>query len=344
MSRACVLCDLPYACLPVWPCTRATCHAAAGRGAADAAAAAAAGSTGADVEWRVLRRQPRVAALLAARRRSIASNASPLEDRVALQHRQLRPAPRGAQRDHAADDRRRALHARPASRATSSRSIRRPARRLWVWRPNDGEQRFARGAAQDVGPRPRVLDRRRRQRAPVRRHAGVLSRLRSIPSTGRPVPGFGENGVVDLMVGVRGEVNDKSSIGNSSPALVVGDVVVVGPAHEVGMRPPSKAQPQRRRARLRRAHRQAALDVPHDPGARRARLRDLARTARPSTRGNAGVWAPMTADAELGFVYLPVEAPIARHLGRRAATATISTATASCASTRRRASGSGTTS
>ena len=27
--------------------------------------------------------------------------------------------------------------------------------------------------------------------------------------------------------------------------------------------------------------------------------------------GNAGVWAPMTADAELGYVYLPTEAPIA---------------------------------
>ena len=54
------------------------------------------------------------------------------------------------------------------------------------------------------------------------------------PDTGRQLPGFGENGVVDLMVGVRGEVNDKSSIGNSSPALVIGDVVVVGPAHEVG--------------------------------------------------------------------------------------------------------------
>src|SRR5204862_4181403 len=43
------------------------------------------------------------------------------------------------------------------------------------------------------------------------------------PDTGRPVPGFGENGVVDLMIGVRGEVTAKTSIGNSSPALVIGD-------------------------------------------------------------------------------------------------------------------------
>ena len=35
--------------------------------------------------------------------------------------------------------------------------------------------------------------------------------------------------------------------------------------------------------------------------------------------GNAGVWAAMTADAELGYVYLPAEAPIARHVRRRAA-------------------------
>jgi len=60
------------------------------------------------------------------------------------------------------------------------------------------------------------------------------------PSTGRQAPGFGENGVVDLMVGVRGQVTDKTSIGNSSPSLVIGDVVIVGPAHDVGMRPPAK--------------------------------------------------------------------------------------------------------
>ncbi len=84
------------------------------------------------------------------------------------------------------------------------------------------------------------------------------------PGTGRQTPGFGENGVVDLMVGVRGEVTDKTSIGNSSPALVIGDVIVVGPAHEVGMRPPSKTNLKGDVRGLRRAHRQAALDVSHD--------------------------------------------------------------------------------
>ncbi len=33
------------------------------------------------------------------------------------------------------------------------------------------------------------------------------------------------------------------------------------------------------------------------------------------TASNAGVWAPMSADAELGFVYLPVEAPLADTYG-----------------------------
>ncbi len=31
--------------------------------------------------------------------------------------------------------------------------------------------------------------------------------------------------------------------------------------------------------------------------------------------GNAGVWAPMSADPELGYVYLPVEAPTSDYYG-----------------------------
>ena len=111
---------------------------------------------------------------------------------------------------------------------------------LWLWRPNDGEQRYARAPRKTSG---RGLaywtDGAGNERLFIVTPGFYLAALD--PDTGRPVPGFGENGIVDLMVGVRGEVTDKSSIGNSSPPLVVGDVVIVGPAHEVGMRPPSKA-------------------------------------------------------------------------------------------------------
>src|SRR5690606_12758947 len=38
-------------------------------------------------------------------------------------------------------------------------------------------------------------------------------------ATGRPVSGFGTDGAVDLMVGVRGETSEHAVIGNSSPPL-----------------------------------------------------------------------------------------------------------------------------
>jgi quinoprotein glucose dehydrogenase len=110
---------------------------------------------------------------------------------------------------------------------------------LWLWRPNDGE-RYERAPRKSSG---RGLsywtDGQGDERLLVVTPGFYLVALD--PRTGRQVPGFGENGVVDLMLGVRGEVNEKSSIGNTSPALIVGDTVIVGPAHEVAMRPPSKA-------------------------------------------------------------------------------------------------------
>ena len=59
--------------------------------------------------------------------------------------------------------------------------------------------------------------------------------------TGRPIARFGKQGQVDLMDGLRGATKEElPDIGNSSPPLVIGDLVVVGPAHEVGLRPKSK--------------------------------------------------------------------------------------------------------
>jgi len=121
------------------------------------------------------------------------------------------------------------------------------------------------------------------------------------------VPGFGENGIVDLMIGVRGEVTDTSSIGNSSPALIVGDVVIVGPAHEVGMRPPSKAN-LKGDVRGYDVHTGKLLWTFHTIPERGELGYDTWLTPGSAEyTGNAGVWGPMAADPELGLVYLPVE-------------------------------------
>jgi glucose dehydrogenase len=180
---------------------------------------------------------------------------------------------------------------------------------LWVWRPNDGEQRFAAAPRKTSG---RGLsywtDGAGNQRLIVVTPGFFLVSLD--PGTGRQTPGFGENGIVDLMVGVRGEVNEKSSIGNSSPALVIGDVVVVGPAHEVGMRPPSKTNLKgdvrgydvRTGKLLWTFH---TIPAPREPGY------ETWLNGSADRGSNAGVWGRISGDAQLGLVYLPVEAPLA---------------------------------
>ena len=134
------------------------------------------------------------------------------------------------------------------------------------------------------------------------------------PDTGRTVPGFGENGVVDLMIGVRGEVTATTSIGNSSPALVIGDVVVVGPAHEVGMRPRSKAN-HKGDVRGFDVRTGKLLWTFHTIPARGEPGYETWLNGSAENGSNAGVWAPMAADPELGLVYLPVETPLADTYG-----------------------------
>jgi glucose dehydrogenase len=183
---------------------------------------------------------------------------------------------------------------------------------LWVWRPDEGE-RFDRAPRKSSG---RGLSYWRGQDG-TQRLIVVTPGFNLVsldPATGRQVPGFGENGVVDLMVGVRGEVNEKSSIGNSSPALIVGNTIVVGPAHDVAMRPPSKANIKgdvrgfdARTGRLLWTFH--TIPEPGEPGY------DTWLNGSAQYTGNAGVWAPMSADPELGLVYLPVEAPLSDRYG-----------------------------
>jgi len=53
--------------------------------------------------------------------------------------------------------------------------------------------------------------------------------------TGLPAAGFGNKGVVDLLIGLDRENIKPGIIGATSPAIVVGDTVVVGSALELGV-------------------------------------------------------------------------------------------------------------
>jgi quinoprotein glucose dehydrogenase len=150
--------------------------------------------------------------------------------------------------------------------------------------------------------------------------------------TGRPAAGFGDNGVVDLHRGLGGgyelvaldSTADRrlphpappgypwwgidpleGKIGSSSPPIVVNDVIVVGSSAIQGYYPRRlKNIPGHIRGFDVRTGKQLwifhAIPKPGEPG-HDTWLEDSWKVA-----GKVDAWAPYSADAELGIVYLPV--------------------------------------
>jgi quinoprotein glucose dehydrogenase len=176
---------------------------------------------------------------------------------------------------------------------------------LWMWRPQEGkrfEDAPRKGAGRGVafwrdGDKKRILT----------ITPGFF--LWSLDAdTGIPDPKFGKNGVVDLYFGLRNPAKDfpDVDIGSSMPPFVMNNVVVVGPAHKVGMRPRSKRN-VKGDVRAYDARTGKLLwtfkTIPDrgEPGSETWLDKGIEFT------GNAGVWAPMSGDPALGLVYLPVE-------------------------------------
>jgi len=132
--------------------------------------------------------------------------------------------------------------------------------------------------------------------------------------TGVPVPSFGANGAVDLMKELNVEFDHVSRIGSSSPPMVYMDTVIIPPALEEGFHPDSmRNTPGYVMAFDARSGKQkwAFHTVPTrgEPGA------DTWENAANEYTGNAGVWAPISVDPELGYAYLPVESPTNDYYG-----------------------------
>ena len=185
---------------------------------------------------------------------------------------------------------------------------------IWMWQMDEGERL-------EAAPRPNSGRGVSYWEAPDGRGRIVVvtpgyHMVALDAATGRPVPGFGDAGVVDLMREHRARdgVDMVGSIGASSPAAVVGDVIVVGSAHHVGARPPSRA------------------NTPGDVRGYDASTGRLLWTFRTIPEegelgvdtwlndswrytGNAAVWAQISHDPETGFVYLPTEAPTGDYYG-----------------------------
>lgn len=184
---------------------------------------------------------------------------------------------------------------------------------LWLWRPQEGD-RFdeaprkgaGRGVAfYDNGDKKRVID------------VTPGYQLVSLDAkTGVPDPNFGENGKVDLYIGVRNGDDPRYAypdIGISAPPLIMNDVIIVGAAHRTGGRPRSKFN-TKGDVRGFDVHTGDLLWTFHTIPARGEIGYESWLTGNDIT-GNSGVWAAISGDPELGLVYLPIEDPTGDYYG-----------------------------
>jgi quinoprotein glucose dehydrogenase len=133
--------------------------------------------------------------------------------------------------------------------------------------------------------------------------------------TGVPVSGFGANGVVDLKTEDDQQIDlVNGEIGLHATPIIAKDVIVVGAAHLPGGSPRSKTHEKgfirgydaRTGKRLWIFH---TIPQPGEFGNNTWEKDSWSYT------GNAGVWAEMTVDDELGIVFLPVELPTGDYYG-----------------------------
>ena len=124
--------------------------------------------------------------------------------------------------------------------------------------------------------------------------------------TGDPVPTFGAGGFLDLQRGLRlGPGRTDMDIGISFPPLVVGDVVIAGAAHEVGMRPLSEnnVKGDIRGFDARTGEQRWQWDpIPRDKN--RARYQEWLPDQVAKT-GAANAWAPLAADLARDLLFIP---------------------------------------
>ena len=136
--------------------------------------------------------------------------------------------------------------------------------------------------------------------------------------TGIPVPSFGENGTVDLKQGVQfgtGQQIDlvKGDAGLNATPVVARDEVIVGSAFK-GNKPQTHNNSKglvrafdARTGKLIWTFR--TIPQPGEFG------NDTWLDGSWATNGNAGVWAQIAVDEDLGIAYLPVEEPTSDHYG-----------------------------
>jgi len=133
--------------------------------------------------------------------------------------------------------------------------------------------------------------------------------------TGAPITSFGKNGVVDLK-----QEDDQTmdlitgDIGLHAAPVIAKDVIIVGAAHTEGSRPESRRNEKGyvRGFDVRTGKRLWIFHTIPEPGEYGS---DTWEQDSESYTGNAGVWAQISVDEELGTVFLPVEMPTGDYYG-----------------------------
>lgn len=134
-------------------------------------------------------------------------------------------------------------------------------------------------------------------------------------ATGLPDPAFGINGIVDLKQNFDQELDPETAdVGLHATPMVARDTVVVGAAHSAGDVPPIRNNVK---GYIR------GFDV--RTGKRKWIFHTIPRKGQfgydtwlngdADEAGNTGAWAEMSADEELGLVYVPVELPTGDETG-----------------------------
>jgi quinoprotein glucose dehydrogenase len=137
--------------------------------------------------------------------------------------------------------------------------------------------------------------------------------------TGNPIPSFGNAGIVDLKIGLytgTGKQIDPETgeAGLHSTALIVKDYVLVGVSMKEGHTPETHDN-TKGAVRAYDVHTGKlvwtfnTIPRPGEFG------NDTWENNSWATNGNAGVWTQMSADEELGLVYVPVEDPTSDYYG-----------------------------
>jgi len=136
---------------------------------------------------------------------------------------------------------------------------------------------------------------------------------------GHPVSSFGENGIVDLKKGMvtgTGQQIDLETgeAGLHSTPFIVNDVAIIGSSFKEGM----TVETHNNTKGLVRAYdvRTGKLLWTFNTIPRPGEFgNDTWENGSWATNGNTGVWTQITADPELGLVYLPVESPTSDYYG-----------------------------